>query len=92
MTRAQPGKRSATAEKEFLTTGEVAAMCGLARSTIRRAVAHGRLAAWHTPGMFLRFSRSACLEFAESLERIDAVGPSDHRPPAARQNGDGGKG
>ena len=63
-------------EKEFLTTGEAAALCGLARSTIRRAVAHGHLAAWHTPGKFLRFTRSSCLDFANSLGRTDLVGQS----------------
>jgi len=48
------------------------------RFTIRRAVAHGELSAWHTPGKFLRFTRSAYLEFAVSLGRTDLVAKS-HR-------------
>jgi hypothetical protein len=37
-------------------------------------VAQGHLQAWHTPGKHLRFTRSACLDFARSLGRIDLVG------------------
>jgi excisionase family DNA binding protein len=61
-------------EEEILTTGEAAALCGVSRSTLRRAVAQGHLQAWHTPGKHLRFTRSACLEFARSLGRADLIG------------------
>jgi excisionase family DNA binding protein len=61
-------------DEEILTTGEAAALCGVSRSTLRRAVAQGHLQAWHTPGKHLRFTRSACLEFARSLGRVDLIG------------------
>jgi len=61
-------------EDEILTTGEAAALCGVSRSTLRRAVAQGHLQAWHTPGKHLRFTRTACLEFAKSLGRVDLIG------------------
>ena len=75
----------ADADEEILTTGEAAALCGVSRSTLRRAVAQGHLRAWHTPGKHLRFTRSACLEFARSLGRVDLVGQSYQRDdvPAA---------
>lgn len=63
-------------EDEFLTTGDAAVLCGVSRSTLRRAVAQGQLRAWHTPGKHLRFSRAGCLAFAASLGQIDAVGRS----------------
>lgn len=59
---------------EILTTGEAAALCGVSRSTLRRAVAQGHLQAWHTPGKHLRFTRGACMEFAKSLGRVDLIG------------------
>ena len=61
-------------EQEILTTGEAAQLCGVSRSTLRRAVAQGQLRAWHTPGKHLRFTREACEEFAASLGRYDLVG------------------
>ena len=61
-------------QEQILTTGEAAVLCGVSRSTLRRAVAQGHLQAWHTPGKHLRFTRSACLEFARSLGRVDLVG------------------
>ena len=64
----------AQAQEQILTTGEAAALCGVSRSTLRRAVAQGHLQAWHTPGKHLRFARSACLDFARSLGRVDLVG------------------
>ncbi len=64
----------AQAQEHILTTGEAAALCGVSRSTLRRAVAQGHLQAWHTPGKHLRFGRANCLEFARSLGRIDLVG------------------
>jgi excisionase family DNA binding protein len=60
--------------KEILTTGEAAALCGVSRSTLRRAVAQGQIKAWHTPGKHLRFTREACVEFGKTLGRIDLVG------------------
>ena len=64
----------AEADEEILTTGEAAALCGVSRSTLRRAVAQGHLRAWHTPGKHLRFTRSSCVEFARSLGRVDLLG------------------
>ena len=64
----------AQAEEEILTTGEAAALCGVSRSTLRRAVAQGHLQAWHTPGKHLRFTRAACMDFAKSLGRVDLIG------------------
>lgn len=64
----------AQTQEQILTTGEAAALCGVSRSTLRRAVAQGHLQAWHTPGKHLRFARSACLDFARSLGRVDLVG------------------
>ena len=61
---------------EILTTGEAAALCGVSRSTLRRAVAQGQLTAWHTPGKLLRFTRGSCMEFARQLGRVDLVGRS----------------
>lgn len=61
-------------EDEILTTGEAASLCGVSRSTLRRAVAQGHLQAWHTPGKHLRFTRAACMEFAKSLGRVDLIG------------------
>jgi excisionase family DNA binding protein len=59
---------------EILTTGEAAALCGVSRSTLRRAVAQGQLTAWHTPGKHLRFTRTSCMDFARQLGRVDLVG------------------
>jgi excisionase family DNA binding protein len=61
---------------EVLTTGEAADLCGVSRSTLRRAVAQGHLRAWHTPGKHLRFTREACMDFARALGRVDLVGHS----------------
>lgn len=62
--------------QDILTTGEAAALCGVSRSTLRRAVAQGQLIAWHTPGKHLRFTRGACIDFAQALGRVDLVGRS----------------
>lgn len=59
---------------DILTTGEAAELCGVSRSTLRRAVAQGQVIAWHTPGKHLRFTRSSCEDFARSLGRIDLIG------------------
>jgi hypothetical protein len=40
------------------------------------------LIAWHTPGKHLRFTRSACEDFARSLGRMDLVGRA-HEDAAA---------
>jgi excisionase family DNA binding protein len=73
--------------EDILTTGEAAVLCGVSRSTLRRAVGQGQIVAWHTPGRHLRFTRAACLDFARSLGRIDLVGRA-YDPPA----GDSGPG
>lgn len=74
-------------DEDILTTGEAAALCGVSRSTLRRAVAQGHLTAWHTPGKHLRFKREACLEFARSLGRADLLGRA-YRDEAERAPGD----
>jgi excisionase family DNA binding protein len=71
---------------EALTTGEAARLCGLSRSTLRRAVASGQLTAWRTPGQHLRFSRQACIEFlratgaAELAGRVERLRPMGAAP------------
>ena len=81
---------------EALTTGEAARLCGLSRSTLRRAVASGQLSAWRTPGQHLRFSRQACIEFlratgaAELAGRVERLRPTGAVPAggaSARQAG-----
>ncbi len=67
----------------ILTTGEAAQLCGVSRSTLRRAVAQGQLRSWHTPGMHLRFSVEDCLEFAMSLGRVDVELVGRRYEPAA---------
>lgn len=65
---------------DILTTGEAAALCGVSRSTLRRAVAQGQIRAWHTPGKHLRFTRGACGEFARTLGRTDLLAePQEER-------------
>ena len=68
-------------EDEVLTTGDAAILCGVSRSTLRRAVAQGYVRAWHTPGNHLRFSRAGCLAFAASLGQVDLVGRPYLQPP-----------
>lgn len=60
--------------EEALTTGEAARICGLSRSTLRRAVASGQLSAWRTPGQHLRFSRQACLDFLRASGAAELAG------------------
>ena len=67
-------------DDEILTTGEAAALCGVSRSTLRRAVAQGQLTAWHTPGKHLRFTRASCMDFARQLGRVDLVGRGYEQP------------
>jgi excisionase family DNA binding protein len=73
--------------EDILTTGEAAVLCGVSRSTLRRAVGQGQIVAWHTPGRHLRFTRAACLEFARSLGRIDLVGRAYEPSPAETNSG-----
>ncbi len=68
--------------EDILTTGEAAVLCGVSRSTLRRAVGQGQIVAWHTPGRHLRFTRAACLDFARSLGRVDLVGTPYNREAA----------
>jgi len=66
---------------EALTTGEAARLCGLSRSTLRRAVAAGHLSAWRTPGQHLRFSREACAEFLRATGAAELAGRAERRHP-----------
>jgi excisionase family DNA binding protein len=71
------------AGNDFLTASQAAVLIGISRSTVRRAVAHGQLLAWHTPGKHLRVARDNCLEFARALGRVDLTGrPYDDASPA----------
>jgi excisionase family DNA binding protein len=67
-------------ESDFLTASQAAVFIGVSRSTVRRAIAHGHLVGWHTPGKHLRVGRATCLEFARSLGRIDLVGRPNGDP------------
>ncbi|TMD03614.1 MAG: helix-turn-helix domain-containing protein [Chloroflexi bacterium] len=81
---------------EVLTTGEAARLCGLSRSTLRRAVASGQLSAWRTPGQHLRFSRQACVEFlratgaAELAGRVERLRPLGGTPVEGVATGQAG--
>jgi len=81
---------------EVLTTGEAARLCGLSRSTLRRAVASGQLSAWRTPGQHLRFSRQACVEFlratgaAELASRVERLRPLGGAPVEGVATGQAG--
>jgi excisionase family DNA binding protein len=66
---------------EALTTGEAAKLCGLSRSTLRRAVASGHLTAWRTPGQHLRFSRQSCLEFLRATGAAELAGRVERMRP-----------
>jgi len=82
--------------EEVLTTGEAARLCGLSRSTLRRAVASGQLSAWRTPGQHLRFSRQACVEFlratgaAELAGRVERLRPLGGTPVEGVATGQAG--
>jgi excisionase family DNA binding protein len=71
---------------DILTTGEAATLCGVSRSTLRRAVAQGQLTAWHTPGKHLRFTKSACIDFARRLGRSDVVDVIGRAHAGTREN------
>ncbi len=64
---------------DFLTIGEAAAICGMSRSALRRAVARGHLAAWHTPGNHLRVSRHDFAEFLRRLGAVELAGRAEER-------------
>jgi excisionase family DNA binding protein len=64
---------------DAITTGEAAKLCGLSRSTLRRAVAAGHLSAWRTPGRHLRFSRQACIDFLRSTGAVELAGRAERR-------------
>jgi excisionase family DNA binding protein len=74
--------------EDAITTGEAARLCGLSRSTLRRAVAAGHLIAWRTPGRHLRFTRQACIDFLRTSGAVELAGraerPRGQSPAAAR--------
>lgn len=67
---------------DFLTIGEAATLCGMSRSALRRAVARGYLAAWHTPGNHLRVSRRDFAEFLRGLGAVELAGRAEERQPS----------
>jgi excisionase family DNA binding protein len=69
---------------DILTAGEAARLCALSRSTLRRMVAAGRIAAWRTPGQHLRVSRQDCLDYLRSVGAAELAGR------VARQGSDDG--
>jgi excisionase family DNA binding protein len=73
------------ADHDFLTASQAAVFIGVSRSTVRRAVAHGVLSGWHTPGKHLRIARATCLDFARSLGRVDLTGRPSSDPPSATE-------
>jgi excisionase family DNA binding protein len=59
---------------EYLSTGEAAALLGVSKPTVIRAVARGMLRpALVTPGMHRRFRRDDVLAFRTSILAGDAV-------------------
>jgi excisionase family DNA binding protein len=66
---------------DFLTIGEAASLCGMSRSALRRAVALGHLAAWHTPGNHLRVSRRDFADFLRRLGAVELAGRAEERLP-----------
>lgn len=73
---------------DILTAGEAARLCALSRSTLRRMVAAGRIAAWRTPGQHLRVSRQDCLDYLRSVGAAELAGRvADPRAPAASSSG-----
>jgi excisionase family DNA binding protein len=71
-----------TGGNDYLTIGEAATLCGMSRSALRRAVARGHLAAWHTPGNHLRVSRRDFADFLRGLGAIELAGRAEKRQPA----------
>lgn len=73
--------------QDVLTTGAAAELCGVSRSTLRRAVAQGLLQSWHTPGRHLRFTRAQVEEFQRLLGRdVEVVGHVEARPRTGRRS------
>ncbi|HEY2703349.1 MAG TPA: helix-turn-helix domain-containing protein [Candidatus Dormibacteraeota bacterium] len=68
-----------TGAHDFLTIGEAAELCGLSRSALRRAVARGHLAAWHTPGNHLRVGRKDFADFLRGLGAVELAGRAEQR-------------
>jgi len=54
---------------EALTVSQVAEICGVSATTIRRAARLGLITGWRTAGGHRRFSRAGCLELRRSLGR-----------------------
>jgi excisionase family DNA binding protein len=54
---------------EALTVSQVAEVCGVSATTIRRAARLGLITGWRTAGGHRRFSRAGCLELRRSLGR-----------------------
>ncbi|HEY2703914.1 MAG TPA: excisionase family DNA-binding protein [Candidatus Dormibacteraeota bacterium] len=73
--------------EDAITTGEAAKLCGLSRSTLRRAVAAGQLSAWRTPGQHLRFTRQACIDFLRATGAAELAGRVEHRRSPAAADG-----
>jgi excisionase family DNA binding protein len=67
---------------DFLTIGEAATICGMSRSALRRAVARGHLAAWHTPGNHLRVGRRDFADFLRGLGAVELAGRAEERLPS----------
>jgi len=62
---------------EYLSTGEAAALLGVSKPTVIRAVARGMLRpALVTPGMHRRFRRDDVLAFRVSILAGEAVVPA----------------
>jgi excisionase family DNA binding protein len=75
--------------EDAITTGEAAKLCGLSRSTLRRAVAAGQLSAWRTPGQHLRFTRQACIDFLRATGAAELAGRVERRRSPSATGGDG---
>jgi excisionase family DNA binding protein len=74
---------------DAITTGEAAQLCGLSRSTLRRAVASGQLIAWRTPGQHLRFTRQACIDFLRATGAAELAGRVERRRSLSSVAGEG---
>jgi excisionase family DNA binding protein len=54
-------------EKRYLTSAQIAYICGLSPSTIFRAAKEGTLKSVRTPGGHLRVERSDAIDFIEKM-------------------------
>jgi excisionase family DNA binding protein len=69
---------------EFLTTGEAAALLGVSKPTIVRAIERGLLRpALVTPGQHRRFRREDLLEFRARILAYPTAAVNGHAPPPA---------